>query len=189
MAVIDAVVVGCSAGGFEALEQLLPTLPVDFRPPLVVVSHTASSDVLMLVELLARRSALPVAPARERTPVAPGQVHVAPSGYHLLITEDQRFALSVDPRVRYVRPAIDVLFESAAWCYRRRLVAVVLTGANDDGADGLVAVRAHGGIGIVQNPAEAVASVMPAAAIERAGADHIVPLAAIAPLLQQLVEP
>ena len=181
------VVIGCSAGGLEALRVLLAGLDPHFPHAVIVVCHTGSEDVTTFCELLESVSALPVREARERQCATPGIVHVAPGGYHLLLERDGSFALSVDERVSFARPAIDVLFESAASaCSGHELVGVVLTGANSDGATGLREIRRHGGTAIVQSPDDARAPAMPQAALDVAGADHCVALAAIAPLLNQL---
>ena len=181
-----AVVIGCSAGGMQALRTVLAGLNPALASPIIVVCHTGSQDVSLLCELLGAVSALPVVEACERQQPQPGVVHVAPAGYHLLLEQGRHFALSVDARVAFSRPAIDVLFETAAQAYADRLIGVVMTGANSDGASGLKAIRAHGGLAIVQEPADAHAAAMPRAAIETAGADHCVPLDAIAPLLNRL---
>ncbi|MDB5987179.1 MAG: Chemotaxis response regulator containing a CheY-like receiver domain and a methylesterase domain [Nevskia sp.] len=180
-----AVVMGCSAGGLAALRVVLGGLQAQLPAAVVVVCHTGSEDIDTLVGLLARYCALPVEEAGERRRLVGGTVHVAPSGYHLYVEQDRRFSLSVDPKVCFVRPSIDVLFESAAQVFESNLAAVVMTGANDDGALGLRAVRAHGGLAIVQDPAEAMAAVMPATALRVAGADHVCSLAGIAPLINQ----
>jgi len=184
-----AIVIGCSAGGLTALETLFSGLDATLPQPIVACCHTGSSNVDMLCELLAQHTALPVVEARERAPLQGGVIHVAPSGYHLLVETSQRFALSVDERVSFARPSIDVLFASAAEAYREGLIGVVLTGANSDGAEGLACIRRCGGLAIVQDPAEAESPTMPTAALQLAGADHCVPLAAIAPLLNQLCLP
>ena len=180
-----AVVIGCSAGGVHALSTVLAALNPALRVPIVLVCHTGSEDVEMLCEVLALVSRLPVQEARERHAPAPGIVHVAPSGYHLLIEADGCFALSVDARVCFSRPAIDVLFDSAALHYGAQLIGVVLTGANQDGAQGLANIRARQGLAIVQSPAEAEAATMPEAALRLAGADHTAKLADIATLINQ----
>nr|WP_257389257.1 chemotaxis protein CheB [Tahibacter caeni] len=181
------VVAGCSAGGLRALHILLAGLAADFPAPLIAVCHTGSEDVSVLCELLARSSALPVLEAAERTRPLPGHVYIAPSGYHLLVGEDGRFALSVDPRVGFARPSIDVLFESAAVAHGDRVAGVVMTGANSDGALGLQRIRERGGLAVVQHPDDAEVDLMPAAALAQAGADYCVPLVDIAPLLNRLV--
>ena len=176
-----AVVIGCSTGGLKALSTVLSGLRADLQVPVIVLCHRGQDDDSgLLVELLARQSPLPVHEAEERQPVTPGIVHLAPSGYHLLIEADRRFMLSTDIRVRFVRPAVDVLFASAADVYAESLLAVVLTGATDDGADGLVQVRQRGGYALVQDPKEAEAPQMPLAALTRAGADEVLTLTAIA---------
>ncbi|WP_293368613.1 chemotaxis protein CheB [Nevskia sp.] len=176
-----AVVIGCSTGGLHALSTILAALRPDLAVPVIAVCHRGQDDDgTLLVELLAQHSRLPVREAEERQLAAPGIIHLAPSGYHLLLETDGRFMLSTDPRVRYVRPAVDVLFQSAADVHREGLLAAVLTGANDDGADGLLAVRRHGGYALVQDPEEAEAPQMPLAALKRAGADAVISLAGIA---------
>ncbi len=183
---LPVVVMGCSAGGMGALRTVLSGLDKGFPRPIVVVCHTGSEDITTFCELLEMASTLPVREARERQFALPGVVHMAPSGYHLLIEEGGRFALSVDERVSFARPSIDVLFESAASASGSNLIGVVMTGANNDGAAGLKAIREHGGLAIVQTPADAQAPSMPQAALDIAGADHCVPLGDIAPLLNRL---
>ncbi|MGE7138074.1 chemotaxis protein CheB [Luteibacter sp. NPDC031894] len=185
----DAIVMGCSAGGLNALQRMLPALDDQLRAPVVVCCHTGSSNVSLLVELLGRVSALPVVEARERASVDPGTVHVAPAGYHLLVEDDFRFSLSVDAKVSFARPSIDVLFETAAAAWGDRLVAVLMTGANADGADGLAAIRRAGGYAIVQDPRDAEADAMPLAGLRVAGADACLPLDAIPALLNDLCLP
>ncbi|HVR82578.1 MAG TPA: chemotaxis protein CheB [Luteimonas sp.] len=189
----DTAVIGCSAGGLKALQTLIPDLRGDLAAPVIVVCHT-SGNIGTLCELIGRNAALPVREARERMRAAPGVVYVAPADYHLLLEHglrehDLRFALSVDPRVTYARPSIDVLFESAANACGPRLLGVILTGGNHDGAAGLKRIRDAGGIGIVQRPESAEAASMPAAALALAGADHCVTLAEIGPLLNTLCMP
>ncbi|QNK02699.1 chemotaxis protein CheB [Dyella telluris] len=189
MAAPQAIVIGCSAGGLTALEQLLAGLDPALPQAIAVCCHTGSANVDLMCELLAKYATLPVEEARERAPMRGGVIHVAPSGYHLLVETSRRFALSVDQRVSFARPSIDVLFESAAEAWREALVGVVLTGANSDGARGLLKVRQGGGVAIVQDPADAESPTMPTVALELAGADHCLPLADIAPLLNRLCLP
>lgn len=184
-----AIVLGCSAGGPEALKIVLGGLDPRLPQAVLACCHTGSETVALLCEMLARASSLPVIEAAEREPVRGGTVQVAPAGYHLLVERDLHFTLSVDPRVNLARPSIDVLFASAAAAWRDTLVGVVLSGANADGADGLHELRRLGGCAIVQSPDSALACAMPQAAIDHAGADHCVPLEAIAPLLNRLCLP
>lgn len=183
-----AVVIGCSTGGLQALGQVLGGLAAGFPAPVIVVCHSGADDSALLCSLLAAACPLPVCEAGEREPVLPGVVHLAPPGYHLLIEHDQRFMLSVDPKVCYVRPAADVTFAAAADVWGEALVAVVLTGANEDGAAGLLRVRQCGGYALVQAPDQAEAPQMPRAALELAGADEVLGLAAIARRLNELCQ-
>jgi two-component system chemotaxis response regulator CheB len=185
----QAIVMGCSAGGLTALQTVLPHLDPRLGVPVVVCCHTGSADVSLLVELLARHASLPVVEASERGPVDPGVIHIAPSGYHLMVESDFHFSLSVDAKVAYARPSIDVLFETAADAWGENLVAVLMTGANSDGAQGLVAVRRAGGFAVVQDPRTAEADVMPLAGLETAGADACLELTAIAAMLNELCQP
>jgi two-component system chemotaxis response regulator CheB len=186
MARPEAIVIGCSAGGLGALEPLLRALEPPLPQPVIVCSHSGEPGTGLLGPLLARHARMPVRMARERWPVEPGTIHLAPPGYHLLIERDRRFALSVDAPLHYSRPSIDVLFESAVEVYGSGLVGVMLTGASPDGAQGLARIRQAGGLAIVQDPAEALAPAMPQAALDLAGADHCLPLARIALLLNEL---
>lgn len=183
----DAVVIGCSSGGVAALERILPGLTADFPVPVVVVVHMGAEGMNMLPELLMRHSRLPVVEAGELAAVAPGFVYVAPPGYHLLIEEDFTFSLSVDAKVSYSRPSIDVLFESAADAYGERLIGIILTGANSDGSQGLRAINAAGGLCLAQEPATAEARDMPLAAIATGVVDHVVPLDGMADFLVRIV--
>lgn len=183
---IEAVVVGASAGGVEALGELLSALPAGCKPALLIVIHVPPSNGSLLVEVLRRRCKPSLEEASDKEPIRAGTVYVAPPGYHLLVEPDRSLALSVDEPVHYSRPSIDVLFESAAHAYRHRLLGIVLTGANEDGARGLECIRRHGGLAWVQDPAKAASSAMPAAALARAGADRILDLQDMAAALAAL---
>jgi two-component system chemotaxis response regulator CheB len=172
---VDAVVIGASAGGVEALLALVRALPPAFPVPVLVVLHrpTRSGGGATLASLLTRQSALPVADALDRQPLTPGQVVLAPPDYHLLVDPGPVAALSVDTPVLWSRPAIDPLFESAAAVFGARLLALLLTGGSADGSAGAEAVRRHGGELLVQDPAEAQVPTMPQAALQRSGADRV----------------
>jgi two-component system, chemotaxis family, protein-glutamate methylesterase/glutaminase len=172
-----AVVVGGSAGSVDALAAFFAALPADVRLPIAVVVHMPQDGPGILHELLAPHSRLSMKQAEDKEPAAEGTVYFAPPGYHLLIETDASFSLSIDEPVQYSRPSIDVLFESAADCYRDQLIGILLSGANQDGAAGLERIRKRGGLSIVQHPATADAPFMPQAAIERRATEHIVPLA------------
>jgi two-component system, chemotaxis family, protein-glutamate methylesterase/glutaminase len=181
----ELVVVGASWGGLRALTRVLGDLPADFAPPVLVAQHRQEGGGELLAGLLNTRTALRVLEAEDKAPLETGCVRLAPAGYHLLV-DDRHLALSCEGEVRYSRPSIDVLFDSAARSFGARAVGVVLTGANDDGARGLRTLRARGAYAIVQDPADAEAPVMPRAALERAGADAVLPLAGIGPALVAL---
>ncbi|NOJ81734.1 chemotaxis protein CheB [Myxococcus xanthus] len=183
---IDAVVVGASAGGVDALVTVLPSLPRAFRPSVLVVIHQPRERRSMLVDIFSARCALPVREAQDKEPVQPGTLYFAPPDYHLLVDEGPSLALSADDPVLFSRPSIDVLFESAADVYGHRLAGLILTGANSDGARGLAAVRDAGGVTLVQRPDTAHVATMPAAALARGPADFVLSLEQIADLLRRV---
>ena len=185
---IEAVVVGASAGGFEALLFLLKDLPAAYPLPLVVVLHLPDSHESRLAELFGYRLSLQVREARDKESLAPGTLYFAPSGYHLSIEADHSFSLSCEDRVSYARPSIDVLFQSAADAYGKSLAGILLTGANYDGAAGLAGMQVAGALTIVQDPASAEIATMPEAALRRMTPDLILPLAEIRSLLRKLGE-
>ena len=183
---IDAVVMGASAGGVEALAVLLPALPASFRPALLIVQHLPRERPSLLVDIFRRRCAVPVREAEDKEPVEPGTVYFAPPDYHMLVEKSRQIALSTDEPLNYSRPSIDVLFESAADAYGERLLGIILTGANDDGAEGLNAVYRAGGLTVVQQPDSAAVPLMVVSALKRGPADFVLPLNEIAALLRRL---
>jgi len=178
-----AVAIGGSSGGFEALQYLLAPLPADLELAILVALHRDAGSDDLLVRLLARRCRLMVKEADEKETIRPGVVYLAPANYHLLVERDHSLSLSVDPRVNFARPSIDVLFETAADTYRQRLIGILLSGANSDGANGLRRIQARGGLAVAQDPASAHAPAMPRAAIKAGAADRVLPLDEIAALL------
>lgn len=183
---IDAIVIGASAGGVEALSILLPALSAGLRAPLIIVLHLPRERPSLLAGIFAPKCALQVKEAEDKMRVEPGTVYFAPPDYHLLIDEGPQLALSIDELVHFSRPSIDVLFESAADIYAERLMGIILTGANDDGAAGLAAVHRAGGVTLVQEPGSAQAPLMALAALKRTAADFVLPLEEIASLLNVL---
>ncbi|MCW2950409.1 MAG: cheB 1 [Thermoleophilia bacterium] len=176
----DIVCIGASWGGLEALRVVLSGLPAEFPAPICVVQHRGDDDgVAMMVDFLHRKTQLEVCEPEDKQPLEAGTVYVAPAGYHLMVN-DVHAALSVEDRVRWSRPSIDVLFESAAAARGCHVTAVVLTGANDDGARGAQAVHDAGGTVLVQEPDTAERSEMPRAAIATGAADEVLPLADLA---------
>jgi two-component system chemotaxis response regulator CheB len=186
---IEAIVIGGSSGALDALAVVLPALPSDAAVPIAIVVHLPPTRPSHLAQVLGTRTSLPVREAEDKEPLAPGVVYVAPPNYHLLIERGGTFALSDDELLNFSRPSIDVLFESAAEAYGERLAAVVLSGANADGAGGLAAVKRAGGLTLVQAPDEAEVHVMPDAAIARAHPSRVLRLDALAALLADLVTP
>ena len=176
------VVVGSSWGGVTALGRLLAGLPADLAAPVVVAQHRRDAPS-MLARLLERQTAGPSAKRPTRTSSTPGTVYLAPAGYHLLVERPGHLALSTEGPVRFARPSIDVLFESAATAYRSGAVGVVLTGTNDDGAAGLAAIVARGGHAVVQDPASAERAAMPLAALATGIAATVLPLDEIGPYI------
>lgn len=179
---IDLIVIGCSLGGMHALEVVLGGLTTDFCVPVVVAQHRHRRSNEQLPAFFRRTTHLSVVDAQDKQWIKPGHVYLAPADYHLLV-EPGMLNLSVDEAVRYSRPSIDVLFESAADAYGDAVMAVVLTGANEDGARGAKRIKERGGIVIVQDPKTAEAPVMPASVIEAVQVDQILRLEEIAPYL------
>lgn len=182
---VEGIVIGGSAGALEALDSLLPALPPGFPAAVFIVLHVPREAPSILPEIFAMKCALPVEEAEDKAPVRPGTVYFAPPDYHLLIEEGPFLALSVDDPVNFSRPSVDVLFESAADVYGRSLMGIILSGASSDGAEGLAAVHAAGGITVVQEPQSATAPLMISAALQRCAADYVLPLAGIAALLRR----
>ncbi|MCK1283880.1 chemotaxis protein CheB [Bradyrhizobium sp. 44] len=182
----DAIVIGASAGALEALSVLLMALPAEFSLPLMVVVHLPPDRRSVLAELLQQKCRISVREAEDKEPVSGGTVYLAPPDYHLLVEPDKTLALSSDEPVLFSRPSIDVLFESAADAYGSALIAIVLTGANSDGAKGMCAVVAVDGIAIVQNPESAFASTMPRSALELTPSARVMTLDAIAAYLREV---
>lgn len=184
-----AIVVGGSAGGIDALLELLPALPATLQAAVLVVLHLPRDRRSLLVEIFQPRCALPLREAQDKDAITPGSVSFAPPDYHLLVDggpQSPHVGLSVDPPLHFSRPSIDVLFESAADHYGPRLVGILLSGANEDGVHGLQTIQAAGGLTIVQDPASACMPTMPQAAIAAVAVDHILPPEGIATLLADL---
>jgi len=183
----DIVVIGTSTGGLKALQTLLPGLPAEFALPIVIAQHRSKDLESGLCEYLSEISSLPVSEPDDKEELRGGHVYLAPRDYHLLI-ENRSFALSTAESVRFARPSIDVLFESAADAFQTGAIGVILTGANRDGARGLATIKSRGGFTIVEDPASAAAREMPDAAIAQATPDKILALDQIAPCLITLSE-
>jgi two-component system chemotaxis response regulator CheB len=181
-----AVVIGGSAGGISAVTTIVAALPASLALPVVVVLHQSPGEPLGWVDYLGRQARLPVVEAEDKLPLTPGTIYCAPAGYHLLLEKDGTLALSVDEKVNFCRPSIDLLFASAADAFGPALIGIILTGANGDGARGLAEVVAAGGLAMVQSPRTAEWPVMPEAALQAAPQALVVDLAAIAGKIAEL---
>jgi len=187
----ELIVVGCSLGGMHAMQVILGGLAEGFSVPIVVAQHRHRKSDEGLPAYLRRQTDLQVSDAEDKQWIESGRVYLAPADYHLMIERNGsqgELSLSVDEAVRYSRPSIDVLFESAADAYTDRLIGVVLTGANEDGARGAQRIKARGGLVIAQDPATAEAPVMPRATIAAAQVDRILRLEEIAPFLTEVCQ-
>jgi two-component system, chemotaxis family, protein-glutamate methylesterase/glutaminase len=184
---IQVLVMGGSAGALDALARILPHLTAGCAVPVAIVVHVAPTRSNGLAAVLRTTSGLPVQEAEDKEPLQAGKIYVAPPDYHLLIEREGTLALSSDAPVHYSRPAIDVLFESAADARGATVAGVLLSGASPDGAHGLAAIAEAGGVTIVQSPASARAPNMPEAALAMFSPDHVLPPEEIGPLLAQLL--
>lgn len=182
----EAIVMGASSGGTQALLRIISELTGDYPIPVMIVRHVQEGSEFTLPDFLNQKSGILVKEACDKEPIQPGTVYIAPAGYHLLLEEDHTLALSVDERVNYARPSIDVLFESAARVFEDKLVGIILTGANSDGSQGLKKIKALGGLTMVQDPATAEADTMPLEAMKTTQVDHVLELNSIGPFLKGL---
>jgi len=175
-----------SAGGLAAISRILSNLPEHFPAAVIVLQHLAADHPSCMAGILTRRTALGVHEVVEGEQLKPGVVHLAPPGSHLIVNEDMTLSLTHSAMVHFVRPSADLLFKSMAEHCRERAVAVVLTGTGRDGAEGLAAIKALGGVAIAQDQASSEFFGMPGAAIQSGNVDHIVTLDRIAPTLVRL---
>jgi two-component system chemotaxis response regulator CheB len=183
----ELVAIGSSWGGLNALQRVLSRLPETFGAAVVVAQHrSARADDSLLRTLLGGQTPLEVRDADDKEPLRPGVVLIAPPDYHMLV-EPGAVALSCEEPVAFSRPSIDVLFETAADAYEDRVVGVVLTGSNKDGAAGLAAIRRRGGVAIIQDPEQAERSEMPRAAVAAVPDAQVLPLESIADKLTAIV--
>jgi len=186
---IEAVVIGVSAGAVEALSVILPGLPASYSLPVMVVVHLPPDRNSIIADLFRAKCQVKVREAEDKELLEAGTVYFAPPDYHLLVEHDRCLSLSSEEPVHYSRPAVDVLFESAADAYGPALVGVILTGANSDGANGLRAVCGAGGIGLVQRPDQAQAKMMPQSALDACPTAHALTLKEVAAYLLEVASP
>jgi two-component system, chemotaxis family, protein-glutamate methylesterase/glutaminase len=182
----EAITMGISSGGWQALNQILPQLPESFPIPILIVQHLAAGSDDYLARTLNGKCRLKVKDADEKEPIEKGVIYLAPANYHLLVEQNKTLSLSTNEAINYARPSIDVLFETAADVYGPGLIGVVFTGASNDGSQGLYKIKERGGLAIVQDPSTAESEIMPRSAIEAVDIDYIVPLQEIVPCLIKL---
>ncbi len=183
-----AIVIGASSGGMAALTAILPVLPRDYPIPLIIAQHLHPSQGGLFIKVYDERCALNAKEADEKEEIRPGHIYFAPPNYHLLVENNRTFSLSIDPKVNYARPSIDVLFESAAAAYRAELTGILLTGANNDGALGLKRIKENGGLTVVQDPATAECPFMPQSALNLMEVDYVLSLEKIGALILEMGE-
>lgn len=169
----DIVVMGGSAGGFNAFKSVLSALPPDFSMPVLLVQHLHPSDDGLFVQHMAMSVDLSVTEPWDKEPIEPGKVYVAPADYHMLVERGGTIAFSTEGKVNWSRPSIDVLFESAAFLYGNRVIGIILTGASADGTSGIKAIKTAGGLTIAEDPATAEFPFMPQSAIDTGSVDLV----------------
>jgi two-component system, chemotaxis family, protein-glutamate methylesterase/glutaminase len=180
-----AIIIGSSAGGLQVLSELLMHLPATYPFPIIVIQHRSSEPQFLLEEVLQHKCSIRVKQADEKEKIRSGVVYVAPPGYHLLLEKDLTFSLSADTPVKHSMPSIDVSFESAAMVLKNKLVGIILTGASDDGSEGIRAIRTNGGITIAQRPSEADFPFMPQSAIDTGAVDKVLSIKDITRFLKE----
>jgi two-component system chemotaxis response regulator CheB len=179
----EAIVIGVSSGGMNALKIIFTALPADFSIPIIIVQHVGAHSDSQWINLLNEKSDLNLKEADEKEKIEKGKAYFAPPNYHLMIEKDKTFSLTIEERVNYARPSIDVLFESAAEAYKKKLIGIVLTGSNHDGTKGIKRIKECGGLAIIQDPKTADSAYMPKSAIAAIEPDYILPLEDIVQLL------
>lgn len=179
----EAIVIGVSSGGMNAMKVMFSLLPKDFTIPVIIVQHIGAHSDSKWIKLLNDKSNISIKEADEKEKIENGNVYIAPANYHLLIEKDKSFSLTVGERVNYSRPSIDELFESAAEAYADKLIGVILTGSNNDGTNGIKRVKECGGLAIIQNPETAESAFMPKSAIAAINPDYVLSLEGITELL------
>lgn len=182
----EAIVIGVSSGGMQAMNAIFPLLPKDFKVPIIIVQHIGAHSDGEWIRILDHKCNLHVKEADEKEMIEPGNIYIAPPNYHLLIEKNKTFSLTIDQRVNFARPAIDVLFETAAQAYQKKLIGVILTGSNYDGTKGMATIKDLGGLTIAQDPSTAASSFMPASAIAAMQPDYILSLDDIVKLLLKI---
>ena len=181
-----AVVIGASAGGLEAITEVLSSLGQNWAIPIIIAMHRSPDSDRSMVEFLDDKLPLKVKEAESWEKISSGTVYFAAPDYHLLVEKNEFLTYSLDAKVNFSRPSIDVLFETSADVYKENLIGIILTGANNDGSEGLKKIKNAGGLTIVQAPETAEHPEMPKAAISTVGPDYVLPLNKIGGFLNEL---
>lgn len=185
MAKPDIIVIGASAGGIEALIELVRTLPSDFDVSIFIVQHVSPYSKGNLPTIFKRHTSLGVSYPEDEDKIKSRHIYVAPPDHHLLL-DDGKIVVKRGPKENRFRPSIDALFRSAAYYYKERVIGIILSGLLNDGTSGLWTIKRLGGIGIIQDPKDAIFSDMPENTLEFVDVDYIVPVSKMAALLQTL---
>jgi len=180
------IIIGGSAGSFQIVTNILSSLPKNFSIPIFLCLHRLKHIKTGFVEALSIKSTIPIVEPNDKEHIRPGRIYLAPANYHMYIELGNTFALSTEEPVNHSRPSIDLSFFSAAYCYKNKLIGIILSGANRDGAEGLKAVKENGGIAIVQHPDECQVKTMTEAAIKLTTVDHILTSEQIIRYIQKL---
>ena len=184
----EAIVIGVSSGGMNALKIIFSILPADFCLPIIIVQHVGPHSDSQWIQIFNSKSPLQIKEADEKEKIEKGTIYIAPPNYHLLIEKNKTFSLTIDERVNFARPSIDVLFESAAEAYKKALIGIILTGANHDGAKGLKRIKDYGGLALIQDPETAESGYMPRSAIAAVDPDYLGSVADITAFLVQIAQ-
>jgi two-component system chemotaxis response regulator CheB len=183
----ELIIIGGSAGSFQILLKLVSQFPEGFDTPIIIVTHRSRGNDNQFVDILKEKTFLTVKEAEEKELIIPGCIYICPSDYHLLIEKDKTFSLDYSEKIHHTRPSIDVTFQCAADTYNDKVIAILLSGANGDGANGLYCIHKHGGITIVQNPKNAEVPLMPQKALDLFPADYIAEPDEMIDILQKLI--
>lgn len=183
----DVLAIGASWGGVDMLMRLVGELPADWSLPVIIVQHQHPNSGNALERILSKVTSLPVRDVEDKDVMESPGVYLAPANYHLLVEDDRTFGLSIEAPVKFCRPAIDVTFASVARVFQHRAIGLILTGANDDGAEGTRMIRAAGGHTLAQSPTSAEAPAMPEAAIATGAVDKVLEPGEIVPYLRHLL--
>ena len=182
----EAVIIGGSAGSFQVIAEILSALPKTFNLPIILCIHRLRHERHGFVEALSHRSVIPVIEPFDKMPIVGGNAYLSPANYHMYVEQDKHIALSLEEPENYSRPSIDLAFYTAALAYKEKLLGIILSGANADGARGIHVIKQLGGYIIVQDPEEAEVSIMPEAAKKNTIVDKIIKTSEIESFLQEI---